>query len=187
MTHFSNKKGLKLDERKKAVLIIAILLAIALVSSAVLVRKAYQSNLQPLSNSNAGIAVTIEPGTSPGAIAETLKQKGIIKSDWALEWYVRNNNLRDKLKFGTYLFKPSQSVPEIVNQLMEGRIATDLVTIYPARRIDQIRKDLIKAGFSASKVDKALEPGQYASHPALTDKPKNASLEGYLYPESFQK
>jgi UPF0755 protein len=36
-------------------------------------------------------------------------------------------------------------------------------------------------------VDKALYPAQYADHPALADKPTNASLEGYLYPDSYQK
>jgi UPF0755 protein len=36
-------------------------------------------------------------------------------------------------------------------------------------------------------VDAALDPALYINHPALTDKPKGANLEGYLYPESFQK
>jgi UPF0755 protein len=45
----------------------------------------------------------------------------------------------------------------------------------------------LKAGFSAADVDKALDPAQYPNNPALVDKPVAASLEGYLYPDSFQK
>ena len=176
-----------MGRRKKVVLAAAVLLAILLAGSAFLVRKAYDSNLQPLSSSNQGIIVTIEPGSTPSQIAEDLKSKGLIKSDWALEWYVRNHNLRDKLKAGTYLFKPSQSVPEMVQQIADGKVATDLVTILPAKRLDQIRTALIKSGFTEQQVDAGLAPEQYESHPALTDKPKGASLEGYLYPESFQK
>jgi UPF0755 protein len=176
-----------MSSRKKITLAVGLLLIIAIVSSAALVRKAYENNLKPFSASNAGIVVTIEPGTSPAEIAEELKEKGVIRSDWALEWYVRNHNLRDKLKAGTYLFRPSQSVQEIVEQLAEGKVATNLVTIVPGKRLSQIKKDLIKAGFSPANVDKALDFRQYGSHPALTDKPKDASLEGYLYPESFQK
>ncbi|HEX5797710.1 MAG TPA: endolytic transglycosylase MltG [Candidatus Saccharimonadales bacterium] len=187
MTKFNYRKGLGISDRKKVALVIGILLIIALFGSAILVRKAYQDNLRPLSASNAGIVVTIEPGSTPNQIAELLKDNNVIKSDWAFEWYVRNHNLRDKLKAGTYLFKPSQSVAEIVDSIASGEVATDLVTILPGRRIDQIRGDLIKDGFSPEKVDKALNPKQYASHPALTDKPEGASLEGYLYPESFQK
>lgn len=187
MARFTHKKGLSMSDRRKLVIVILSLFLFVAIASAVVVRKAYQDNLKPLSSSNAGIAVTIKPGSSPSSIAELLKTKGVIKSDWAMEWYLRNHNLRDKLQAGTYLFKPSQSVPEIADEIANGRVATDLVTILPGRRIDQIRSDLIKDGFSASDVDSALDPKQYAAMPALADKPDNASLEGYLYPESFQK
>jgi UPF0755 protein len=50
-----------------------------------------------------------------------------------------------------------------------------------------VRARLIQSGFSAANVDKALDPAQYAGHPALVDKPAGATLEGYLYPDSFQK
>lgn len=186
MSKFNYKKS-NIGLRKKVILASAILLAILIAGSAFLVRKAYDSNLQPLSSSDKGIIVTIEPGSTPSQIAEDLKSKGLIKSDWALEWYVRNHNLRDKLKAGTYLFKPSQSVPDMVQQIADGKVATDLVTILPAKRLDQIKADLVKSGFTEQQVDAGLAPEQYEAHPALTDKPKGASLEGYLYPESFQK
>jgi UPF0755 protein len=187
MTKFHHRKGLSLSERRKIAIVAGLLLIIAFFGSAVLVRKAYQDNLKPLSSSNAGIVVTIEPGTAPGQIAVILKEKNVIRSDWAMEWYIRNHNLRDKLKAGTYLFKPSQSVPEIADAIASGDVATDLVTILPGRRLQQIRNDLIKAGFKPDNVDKALEPSQYSDNPALADKPEGASLEGYLYPESFEK
>lgn len=187
MTKFSHIKGSTGLSRRKSAIFIIIFLLLVMAASAVLVRQAYESNLKPLNSSTEGIVVTIKPGSAPGQIAEQLKQKGIIKSDWAMEWYVRNHNLRDKLKAGTYLFKPSQSVPEIVGQIADGKIATDLVTVLPGKRLDQIKEEMIKDGFSKTEVDAALDPAQYVSHPALTDKPKEASLEGYLYPESFQK
>jgi UPF0755 protein len=187
MTKFHHRKGLSLSDRRKIAIAAGLLLIIAFFGSAVLVRKAYQDNLKPLSSSNAGIVVTIKPGTAPGQIAVILKEKNVIRSDWAMEWYIRNHNLRDKLKAGTYLFKPSESVPEIAEAIASGDVATDLVTILPGRRLDQIRNDLIKAGFKPANVDKALEPSQYADSPALADKPEGASLEGYLYPESFEK
>ncbi len=111
----------------------------------------------------------------------------MIRETWAFEWYVRNNNLRDKLQAGSYYLRPSQSVAEITNVLTQGKVATDLVTILPGQRLDQIRQSLIRSGFDSSKVDMALDPDTYKDHPALVDKPAGASLEGYLYPESFQK
>lgn len=187
MSRFSHKKGAAINRRKKVVLSVMVIAAIVIVGSATIVRVAYQNNLKPLSSSKIGIAVTINSGTTPDETAKLLKDKGVIRSDWAMVWYMRNHNLSDSLQAGTYLFHPSQSVPDIVAQITEGKVATDLVTILPGRTLKEIRSDLIKDGFKATDVDKALDPSQYSSNPALADKPDGASLEGYLYPESFQK
>jgi UPF0755 protein len=172
---------------KKALLIGLAIFFVALVGSAVLIHRTYTGNLKPVSSNSRGIAYTVAPGDTTSEIADGLKSKDLIRSDWAFEWYVRNHQLYDQIKAGTYLLNQSQSVEEITQILVDGRVATDLVTILPARRLGQIRQDLINAGFKAGEVDKALKAEKYSSHPALTDKPRGASLEGYLYPESFQK
>jgi UPF0755 protein len=101
---------------------------------------------------------------------------------------VRNHDARDRLQAGTYSLRPNQGVIEIVTILTHGKVATDKVTILPGQRLEQIKEALINnAGFSAAGVDAALDPSLYADSPALADKPRTASLEGYLYPETFQK
>lgn len=176
----------KLTERRIILIAIGVVIAL-LVLCAVVVRQSYNANLKPVSNDKSTKVVTVPTGSTTSEIADTLKEKGVIRSDWAFEWYVRNHELRDELKAGTYLISPSQSIPEITDTLVSGKVATDLVVILPAQRLDQVRSALIKAGFSEQEVDKALDPVQYKDHPALRDKPQEASLEGYLYPESFQK
>lgn len=186
MKYSSDKKLFK--RRRKITLIVFIAVVVLIVAVAGLVRNVYSDNLKPLnSGDNSSIIVTIDPGSTSGNIARELEDKGVIKSDWAFEWYVRNHNLRADLKAGTYTFTPSQSVQEIVDKIIEAEVASNLITILPGKRLDQIKADMIEAGFSANDVDRALDPEQYRSHPALTDLPKGASLEGYLYPESFQK
>ncbi len=184
---YSSKKKLY-RRRQKIALVFFVVVVIVLVGVAGLVRKAYVDNLKPLNSSdNTAIIITVDPGSTPSDIADNLENKRVIKSAQAFEWYVRSNNLRADLKAGTYLLTPSLSVQQIVDKIVNAEVATDLVTILPGKRLDEISESLIKAGFSKKKVEKALEPGQYRSHPALTDLPKGATLEGYLYPESFQK
>jgi UPF0755 protein len=92
------------------------------------------------------------------------------------------------LQAGTYSFTPHQSTSEIADLIATGQVASDLVTILPGRRIDQIRQAFITAGFQPSAVDAALNVSQYrANYPALADNPPGSSLEGFLYPDSFEK
>lgn len=170
-------------------LLIAGFLAVVLVFGGILfVRRTYDQNLRPISASQRSTLFTVPPGASVQQIGGSLQDAGLIRAAWAFEWYVRNEGLRDYLKAGTYSLRPNMSVPEITEVLTQGRIATDLVTILPGQRLDQIKDALInRYGFSAASVEDALNPKHYVSHPALVDKPRSASLEGYLYPESFQK
>jgi UPF0755 protein len=169
------------------VLLVAVILLIMLLASVVMVRSAYYDRLRPVSDSQTVVIVTIEKGTPATEISELLQKKGLIRSDTIFQWYIRTNNVRDKLQAGTYALRPSMSVQEIVDVLVNGSIKSELVTIVPGQRIDQVRQTLINAGFQPTAVDVALDPAQYAGHPALADKPAGANLEGFLYPDSYQK
>jgi UPF0755 protein len=151
------------------------------------IRHNYYENLKPVSNSQKSQLVTVESGATAAGIAVKLKKAGVIRQTWAFEWYVRNHNLRDKLQAGSYYLQPSQSVADIADILTKGKVATDLFTILPGKRIDQIKAAMVNAGFKPDEVEQAFNPELYKNHPALVDKPAGASLEGYLYPESFQK
>jgi UPF0755 protein len=171
----------------KILLVLCILVVVVLGVGAWWLREQYNANLQPVSASQQNQLITVPTGSSAKDIAAMLKQKDLIRATWAFEWYIRNHNLRDRLQAGSYYIRPNMRVDEIVNVLTQGRVATDLITILPAQRIDQVRQGFINAGYTAAQVDAALDPALYAGHPALVDKPASANLEGYLYPESFQK
>lgn len=148
----------------------------------------YVSNLQPVSPSQHSVIVTIEPGSSVGDIANQLEEKGLIRAAWAFQWYVRSSNSGAALQAGSYNLRPSLSVKDIVSQMTQGDVNRNLFTILPGQRLDQIRSALVNnAGFSEQEVDAALKPENYADEPALKDKPAFANLEGYLYPDSYEK
>ncbi len=162
--------------------------ALIVIGTVAVIHRVYNENLKPLSSSRQSHFVTIPAGASVKEAALILKKADLIREAWAFEWYMRNNNLRDKLQAGTYSLRPNLSIPEIAEVLTRGKVATDLVTILPAQRIDQIKEAFInKYSFEPADVEKAFDPNTYIDHPALVDKPRGASLEGYLYPESFQK
>lgn len=150
-------------------------------------RHYYNQNLQPVSANQASKSVTVPSGYTLKQTAVLLKNQGVIRNSIVFEQYVRSVEANDKLKAGTYDLSPSYSVAQIVSIITEGKVKTNLVTILPGQTLKGIEKALLNAGFEKADVDRALDPNLYDGHPALVDKPKSASLEGYLYPESFQK
>lgn len=179
------------NRRRRWPIILITILILALVGAGgavLMIRRAYTQNLQPVNTAaTADIAVAIPTGASLDQIANILKAKDVIRATWAFKQYVRSNELGDKLQAGTYKLRASQSVQDIVDTMVGGKVAVDLFTILPNQRLDQIRDAFIKGGFDAAAVDKALDPSLYIGNAALVDKPVGANLEGYLYPDSFQK
>ena len=151
------------------------------------VRQFYYANLSAVSNDSTPREFIIEEGDLTPDIGEALHQEGLIRNSEVFQWYVKAKNAGDKILAGTYRLQESMSTPQIVEVITQGQVATELFTIYPGQRLDQIRQSMINSGFSPESVDRALNPSLYGDHPAMVDRPPGASLEGYLYPESFQR
>lgn len=176
------------SNRLRRVYLAAFVLVILIAVAALFVRHVYSADLQPVSKVSKTSLFTIKSGESSTEIASSLKKAGLIRSSDVFEWYVSSKNVRAELQAGTYSLSPNMSVQDIVNLFVNGKVAADLVTILPGQRIDQIRAALIKAGFAPAAVDTALNPKNYVGNPALADNPSSVtSLEGFLYPDSFEK
>ena len=175
----------KLPRRIIGVMVVLLVLAAAAV---IAVRHTYHEQLKPVSDSQTVEIIEIASGTAASQIASLLEERGLIRSAAIFQWYTRTNNVRDSMQAGTYALRPSMSVQEIVDVLVKGSVKSDLLTILPGQRLDQIRQTMINAGFDPDAVDEALVPSNYAGHPALADMPAGTkSLEGFLYPDSYQK
>lgn len=171
----------------RAIVIFLLVAVVAIVLGMVGVRQYYNANLKPVSGGGDTQTITVEKGATVDQVAQLLQDKKLIRSSLVFQLYIRSKETKNPLIAGTYNIQPSLSIPEIVSILSRGKVATNLVTILPGQRIDQVRESLINAGFKEDAVDRALDPAMYADNPALVDKPAEANLEGYLYPESFQR
>ena len=182
---FRHGSGVRKHAPVKRILVIVTALFICVIG---VLYGLYRSNLRPVDQNNTEIEIiTIEQGMNEAQVSGLLEQRRLVRSALSYELYVRLHGKVGQMIAGSYEINPSMSIPEIADKLTSGNVATDLITILPAQRLDQLRDYFIDVGYSEDEVDSALDPKQYADHPALTQKPPLASLEGYLYPESFQK
>ncbi|HVV67048.1 MAG TPA: endolytic transglycosylase MltG [Candidatus Saccharimonadales bacterium] len=164
-------------------------LVILFILGTLFVNHLYHNDLQPVSTSQQTQIFTVNSGDSVKDIASNLEKAHLIRSAWAMQLYIHSKESTSTMKAGTYAISPSQSVQSIVNVLTEGAVKTNLVTIVPGMRIDQVRSRLINDGFSPSAVDEALDnSAQYSDLPVMAFKPTSVNtLEGLLWPDSFQK
>lgn len=144
----------------------------------------YRVQLQPVSANDASrIRVTIETGSTPSQIGQTLVDKKLIRNVLAFDIYTKLSHTRSNLQAGTYSLSPSQSLPTIVDHLASGNVDQFSLTFLPGATLAEDRAVLLKAGYGEQEVDAALK--KTYNHPLFQDKPASADLEGYIYGETY--
>ncbi len=145
----------------------------------------FRYELSPASsNTQQALSVDITSGLTPPQIADLLEKKGVIRSSWAFRLYTRLSRSRNNLQAGSYLLKPSESTPQIVAHLEKGDVKQLKITFGGGSTLAIDKTVLAKAGFSAAEIDAALQ-ADYSDIPVIKDKPASASLEGYLYNDTY--
>lgn len=173
--------------RKKIPRLLIILLAIFLVIGSLLATALWL--IGPLNNDSSVRAFVVKSGESPSVIGSNLEQQKFIRSQLVFSSYVRLTGVGDKLRAGTYRLSSDQSLKQIVDHLLKGNDEVYNVTIPPGLTLKQLADPEVKnsfaaQGFSESEIQEAFT-ATYQS-PLLKDKPAGASLEGYIFPETFQ-
>jgi UPF0755 protein len=171
----------------KRVIYTAIVLLLLFACAAFVLRWLYDKSLGPVSNDTTQKVFVIAPNSSVVKIGSDLYAQGLIRQQWVFDRYVAQTGLGSKLQAGTYRLSPSESTPAIASKFAEGKVAVDLIVLLPGQRLDQLKQAFIRANFDPATVDAAFDPAQYAGSPALAGLPPGASLEGFLYPDSYQK
>ena len=171
----------------KLLMVVILIAVLAVAAGGLYAKRWYDTALTARSTSAEAIVVTIEEGSSVKEIAAVLAEQQVIRSARAFDWYMRGRTDRDQIQAGTYELSQSLSVKEIADKFVKGDVAKNLFTILPGSRIDQIRQRMLDSGFTKEAIDAAFNPANHRDHPALVDKPDEASLEGYLYPDSYEK
>lgn len=156
----------------------------------------YLLSLRPVSSDSSILKqVKVLEGSSPQEIARLLKQDGLIRSETAFVIYTRLNGTRSKLQAGSYRISPAESTGEVVNHLISGRTDQFTITFYPGATLtdhtatpeskkSDVETMLKRAGYSQSEITTAFT--RTYDHPLLAGKPASASLEGYVYGETYK-
>lgn len=175
---------------KRICYIVAILLLLLIIAGAGTIIW-YQSNISAIYDVKCTTKecesqkFVVTAGEGAQQIAEKLEQAGLIKSALAFRIYLMFQAENKNLLPGEYQFSKNMPVEQIVKSLNAGIVARTIqMTFLPGETIRATRQRFIDAGFKDTEVDAALAK-QY-SHELLKSKPASASLEGYIWGDTYE-
>ncbi len=131
----------------------------------------------------ANTSLLLHSGYSTRRIAAELKKAGVIRSELAFRlWHSTHRKL--SLKAGEYLFEREATLPQVYERIAHGDIYFHEVTIPEGYTMFDIAKAMEDAGLgsAADFVRVAETQTQLISDLA----PDARSLEGYLFPNTYQ-
>lgn len=144
----------------------------------------YLLALTPRSADGRQIRFTVEPGETAASIAQNLHDHELIRSQLAFSIYTQLSGKRNQLQAGGYVLSANQDVASIVDHIVEGKTDEYNITIPPGLTLKELKKVFIGYGFSDDEVNTAFSASY--SHPLLASRPVGATLEGYIFPETYR-
>lgn len=145
----------------------------------------YKLSLRP---ANAGdhtaVRVTFNGGQSVADIAHELQNRGVIRSRFAFMVYLVLHAEAGKIQTGSYELLPSYAADQVADILTNGKIVTNRLTVPEGSTVKQIKALAQAKGIKTADFDAAL--GASFSQSFLSSRPSGVSLEGYLFPDTYQ-
>ena len=146
----------------------------------------WQSIYLPKSFSPEEVIFSVKNGEGSKEISVNLERAGLIKWGPALRLYVQFKEVAGKLQAGSYRLSPSMTIPEIVDKFVNGDVANEKITFPEGFNLKKIKKS-----FEDSEFLKTVDLGEFRiidfkeEFDFLSDTPNEASLEGFLFPDTY--
>ena len=125
----------------------------------------------------------LRPGYSTRRIAAELKKAGVIRNERVF-WLWHLLKPKPTLKAGEYLFDREATLPQVYDRIAHGDIYFHVVTIPEGYTIFDIAKAIEDAGLGSA--ENFLHIAETQTQLIADLAPEAKSLEGYLFPNTYQ-
>ena len=141
------------------------------------------------------VTVSIPQGSGVSAIAQKLKDAGVIRSAYLFRWYVGHKGAAAKLQYGDFALSTGASYDDLIASLSTyAKAETVRVTIPEGTTAIAIAQKMEAAGLcSAEDFLKEANEGDFSEYTFWQYVPDDADApdrfmkcEGYLFPETYE-
>jgi UPF0755 protein len=162
-------------------------------------RKAYintrRSELdRPAGEDDTPVTLVVEPGETGGEVADSLHELGLIKNPRLFRYYLSEEGLT--IEAGAYTLNQTMTPRQIAQEMQRGLAGEVVLTIPEGRRLEEIADLAAGIGIDRSEFlalaavpASSVSPeggGDEFDYDFLRDRPADATLEGYLFPDTYR-
>lgn len=186
-THAARKKG----GAGKILLVVLLLLLLAVGAAVHFAYNEIHGNGVPGSTE---VTVSIPQGSGVAAIANKLKEAGVIRSAYLFRWYVGEKGAAAKLQYGDFELTTGSSYDALISTLSQyAKAETVRVTIPEGTTAIAIAQKMESAGLcTAEEFLKEANEGDFSTYTFWQYVPEDKEApnrfmkcEGYLFPETY--
>jgi len=125
----------------------------------------------------------VERGASLGEIARNLEARGLVRSALSFSLLARHRKLAGDLRVGEYRLSAAFSAEQTLDRIVSGRVATYAVSLPEGLTALQVGERLAAAGLvDAAEFHAFVTAPETAAALGVV----GGTLEGYLFPETYQ-
>ncbi|MCU0493694.1 MAG: endolytic transglycosylase MltG [Chloroflexaceae bacterium] len=143
----------------------------------------------PASEAAREVEIEIPPGSTTSDISNLLRTRGLIRQPLVFNTLVRFQGLDQKLQAGRYVLRTDMTISQILVALQNSRVEELQVTIKEGVRLEEIAETIANTGvvdeeefLAAARNGEAFKSRFFV----LNSLPEGASLEGYLFPDTYR-
>ena len=184
-SHAARKKG----GAWKILLVLVVLLALAAGAALLFAR----SEINGRTTDAEPVTVSIQQGSGVSAIAQKLKDAGVIRSAYLFRWYVGQKGTAAKLQYGDFALTPGTGYDDLITALSTyAKAETVRVTIPEGTTAIAIAQKMEAAGLcSAEDFLKEANEGDFSEYTFWQYVPDDVpnrfmKWEGYLFPDTYE-
>ena len=133
----------------------------------------------------------VKSGEDAFTLGKRLEESGIVFSQYAFLWYLFHEQKTHQVIAGTYLLSGSLTIPEIATLVTTGKtVSRDIKITFPegwtiAKMAERLSANGLPGEAFLALAQKPL-PEWRQQYDFLSDLPATATLEGYLFPDTYQ-
>ncbi|OPZ74838.1 MAG: putative aminodeoxychorismate lyase [Firmicutes bacterium ADurb.Bin456] len=133
------------------------------------------------------IVMVVPQQSTATQVGQLLKDRELIRSPFIFVLYARWKNLDGSLKAGEYLLSNGLTTPQMLNELVDGRLAAVTITVPEGFTLNQVAELLEAKGLGGKEEFLSVAAREDFPSKILESRPKDERrLEGYLFPDTYQ-